>query len=123
MKITSPFSLFVSISLLLLSLFALHFPPPFLSVSSLSLSIAQVLRKSDGDKVTVVGAGVTLHEALAAHKTLQAEGINIRVVDAFCLKVSRAVCQIGFQRCKDRNSILCLRSCTCCPLRQIVNLV
>ncbi|CAI7993989.1 Transketolase [Geodia barretti] len=47
---------------------------------------SKVLRKSDGDKVTVVGAGVTLHEALAAHKTLQAEGINIRVVDAFCLK-------------------------------------
>jgi transketolase len=47
---------------------------------------SKVLRKSDSDKVTVVGAGVTLHEALTAYETLKAEGINIRVVDAFCLK-------------------------------------
>ena len=53
-----------------------------------SLFFTQVLRKSDSDKVTVVGAGVTLHEALKAYETLKAEGINIRVVDAFCLKVS-----------------------------------
>lgn len=46
----------------------------------------KVLRKSDSDKVTVVGAGVTLHEALAAYETLKAEGTNIRVVDPFCLK-------------------------------------
>ena len=36
--------------------------------------------------VTVVGAGVTLHEALTAHTQLKAEGINIRVVDPFTLK-------------------------------------
>lgn len=58
-----------------------------LVVSSIIGDVFQVLRKSDSDKVTVVGAGVTLHEALAAHQTLAAEGINIRVVDAFCLKV------------------------------------
>ena len=69
--------------------FFTHFPsllpPLFLLLPSNRL--LQVLRKSDSDKVTVVGAGVTLHEALAAHKTLEAEGIKIRVVDAFCLKV------------------------------------
>lgn len=47
---------------------------------------SKVLRKSDSDKVTVVGAGVTLHEALAAYETLKAKGTHIRVVDAFCLK-------------------------------------
>jgi transketolase len=43
-------------------------------------------RRSDHDQVTVVGAGVTLHEALAAHATLQGEGIAIRVIDAYSVK-------------------------------------
>lgn len=46
----------------------------------------KVVRKSDSDKVTVVGAGVTLHEAITACDVLKAEGINIRVVDPFTLK-------------------------------------
>lgn len=41
---------------------------------------------SDNDKVTVVGAGVTLHEAVKACETLKAEGIGIRVIDPFTLK-------------------------------------
>lgn len=45
-----------------------------------------MVRQSDNDKVTVVGAGVTLHEALTAYETLKAERINIRVVDPFTLK-------------------------------------
>ena len=45
---------------------------------------AKVLRT--GDKVTVVGAGVTLFEALKAADTLKAEGINITVVDAYSIK-------------------------------------
>ena len=36
--------------------------------------------------MTVVGAGVTLHEAIKACETLKAEGINIRVIDPFTLK-------------------------------------
>lgn len=40
----------------------------------------------DGDKVTIVGAGVTLHEAVQAHETLKAEGIEIKVIDPFTLK-------------------------------------
>lgn len=34
----------------------------------------QVVRQSDSDHVTVIGAGVTLHEALAAADTLASEG-------------------------------------------------
>lgn len=34
----------------------------------------QVVRQSDNDHVTVIGAGVTLHEALAAAETLASEG-------------------------------------------------
>jgi len=41
---------------------------------------------SDSDKVTVVGAGITLHEAMKAAATLKAEGINIRVIDLYSVK-------------------------------------
>ncbi|HEX7569288.1 MAG TPA: transketolase [Verrucomicrobiae bacterium] len=45
---------------------------------------AKVLRT--GDKVTVVAAGVTLHEALKAADALKAEGIAITVIDAYSVK-------------------------------------
>ncbi len=44
------------------------------------------MKQSDSDKVTVVGAGVTLEEAVKAYEELKKEGINIRVVDPFTLK-------------------------------------
>ena len=45
---------------------------------------AKVVRT--GDKVTIVGAGVTLHEALKAADALKAEGINVTVIDAYSIK-------------------------------------
>ncbi len=45
-----------------------------------------VLRSSDNDCATVIGAGITLHEALAAYEELKKEGINIRVVDLYSIK-------------------------------------
>ena len=45
---------------------------------------AKVLRT--GDKVTIVGAGVTLFEALKAADTLKAEGVYVTVVDAYSIK-------------------------------------
>ena len=45
---------------------------------------AKVLRT--GDKVTIVGAGVTLFEALKAADALKAEGINVTVIDAYSIK-------------------------------------
>jgi len=47
---------------------------------------AKVLRQAAGDKVTVVGAGVTLFEALKAADALKAEGITITVIDAYSVK-------------------------------------
>jgi transketolase len=47
---------------------------------------ARVVRQSDADDVTVIGAGITLHEALAAADTLAEEGISVRVVDLYSLK-------------------------------------
>ena len=47
---------------------------------------SRVVRSSSGDQATVVAAGVTLHEALTAHAQLAAEGIAIRVIDAYSVK-------------------------------------
>ena len=46
----------------------------------------KVLRKSDEDKATVIGAGVTLHEALKSADQLKSTGIAIRVIDLYCVK-------------------------------------
>jgi transketolase len=46
----------------------------------------KVVRQSDNDLATVIGAGVTLFEALAAYEELQQEGINIRVIDLYSVK-------------------------------------
>ena len=46
----------------------------------------KVLRSSDNDEVTVLGAGITLHEALAAYEELKREGIFIRVIDLYSIK-------------------------------------
>jgi transketolase len=47
---------------------------------------AKILRQSPNDKVTVVGAGVTLFEALKAADELAKEGISITVIDAYSIK-------------------------------------
>jgi len=47
---------------------------------------SKVLRKSEKDRATVIGAGVTLHEALAAYEALKKEGIFIRVIDLYSIK-------------------------------------
>ncbi len=46
----------------------------------------KVVRKSDTDTATVIGAGVTLFEALKAHDELKAKGISIRVIDLYSVQ-------------------------------------
>ena len=45
---------------------------------------AKVVR--DGDDVTIVGAGITLHEALKAAATLADDGVSARVIDLYSVK-------------------------------------
>ncbi|QSB04663.1 transketolase [Natronoglycomyces albus] len=48
---------------------------------------SRVLRESDNDQVTLVGAGITVHEALEAARTLaDKHGINARVIDMYSVK-------------------------------------
>ena len=51
----------------------------------------KVLRESASDVATVIGAGVTVFEALKAYDALKAAGINIRVIDLYSVQpVDRA---------------------------------
>ncbi|KAF4026588.1 TKTL1 [Cervus elaphus hippelaphus] len=53
---------------------------------SFEIGQAKVIRQSVNDKITVVGAGITLHEALAAADDLSKQDISIRVIDLFTIK-------------------------------------
>ena len=47
---------------------------------------SKVLRASADDVATVVAAGITVFQALAAHDELRASGINLRVIDAYSVQ-------------------------------------
>ncbi|BFO17047.1 hypothetical protein SHKM778_34350 [Streptomyces sp. KM77-8] len=47
---------------------------------------SKVLRSSGGDRLTLVAAGVTVPEALAAAEALDGEGIAVRVIDLYSVK-------------------------------------
>ena len=47
---------------------------------------SHVVRSSANDTVTIVGAGITLFEALGAYDTLKAQGISARVIDLYSLQ-------------------------------------
>ncbi len=61
----------------------------------------KVLRQSAGDVATVIGAGITVFEALKAHEQLQAKGIAIRVVDLYSLQPIDAASLI---RCAEETN-------------------
>lgn len=47
---------------------------------------SKVLAGGEADAVTLVGAGITVHQCLAAHDILGAEGISARVIDCYSVK-------------------------------------
>jgi transketolase len=51
---------------------------------------AKVLRSDEADQVALIGAGVTLHECLAAADQLSADGISARVIDLYSVKPADA---------------------------------
>lgn len=46
----------------------------------------KVLRESHEDKLAIIGAGISLHQALKAYDMLKNEGINARIIDLYCVK-------------------------------------
>ena len=51
-----------------------------------SIGGSKVVRSSDKDEVTIVAAGITLHNALDACDQLKSQGIRARVIDAYTVK-------------------------------------
>jgi transketolase len=47
---------------------------------------SKTVRYSEDDEVTIIAAGITLHEALKAADTLTAEGTLVRVIDCYSVK-------------------------------------
>lgn len=47
---------------------------------------SKIVRDSTVDKATIVAAGITVHEALAAYEKLKGEGIMVRVIDLYSIK-------------------------------------
>ena len=47
---------------------------------------SRTVRRTDDDAVTLIGAGITLHEALKAADLLNEDGINARVIDLYSVK-------------------------------------
>jgi transketolase len=61
-------------------------PVIYASDEAFTVGGLKVVRASSRDRLVLVGAGVTLHEALAAHDELAAGGIAVRVVDLYSVK-------------------------------------
>jgi len=51
-----------------------------------SIGGCQIVRSSEQDKMCIIAAGITVHEALKAYDILLAEGINISIIDAYSIK-------------------------------------
>jgi transketolase len=47
---------------------------------------SRILRSSDEDRATIVGAGVTVFEAMSAADQLAGDGVAVRVIDAYSVK-------------------------------------
>jgi len=52
----------------------------------LQIGKAHVVKKSAKDSVLLIGAGVTLHEAMKAAETLEKSGVHARGLDPFTVK-------------------------------------
>jgi transketolase len=65
---------------------------------------SKVLRQSEKDQLTIVAAGVTLHEALKAYDELLAAGITVRVIDLYSIApIDVATLK---QAAKDTNNLI-----------------
>ncbi len=62
------------------------YPVLYDTAESFPVGGAKVLRSSNADQVTLIGAGVTLHACLAAADQLKADGISARVIDLYSVK-------------------------------------
>src|SRR5439155_425152 len=63
----------------------------------------KTLRRSERDRLAIVAAGITLHEALAAYDELAKQGTAVRVIDLFCVKPLDAAALLEAGRACDNR--------------------
>jgi transketolase len=68
-----------------------------------AIGALKTLRSSGQDRLAIVAAGITVHEALAAHAELAKDGIAIRVIDLFCVKPVDATALLEAARASDNR--------------------
>ncbi len=56
------------------------------SAETFPIGGCKVLRQSAQDSATVIGAGITVFEALKAHDQLAAKGVHVRVIDLYSVQ-------------------------------------
>jgi transketolase len=79
-------------------------PVIYANDASFRIGGSTVLRQSGNDVATVIGAGITLFEALKAHDLLAKDGIAIRVIDAYSIQpIDTATMQ---QACTDTGRLI-----------------
>jgi transketolase len=81
-----------------------NFPVIYQPNEEFAVGKAKVVLKSDSDKVLLIGAGVTLHEALKAAQELKAKHkINVRVIDPFTIKpIDKETIISNAKQCGDK---------------------
>ncbi|MFH1290503.1 MAG: transketolase [Nanoarchaeota archaeon] len=67
----------------------------------------KVLKQSKKDRVVLVGAGITVHEALEAHERLKKKRINSAVVDLYCVKPFDSKKFIDFAKKHGNRIVVC----------------
>jgi transketolase len=94
----------------LLALMAYHPGPAYMRTSrpktpviyanddTFTIGGLKVLRESAGDAATVIGAGITVFEALKAYDTLKAAGTSIRVIDLYSVQPIAAAALVAAGR-------------------------
>lgn len=80
-------------------------PVLYTNTEAFPIGGSKVVRSSPHDRLTVVAAGVTLHEALSAADAVQAAGTHIRVLDAYSVKPLDAQGIVSAAR-DTRNTLL-----------------
>jgi transketolase len=61
-------------------------PVLYESAEAFEIGGSRTVRSSDEDAVTLIGAGITLHECIAAADELEGKGIAARVIDLYSVK-------------------------------------
>lgn len=62
------------------------YPVLYEPTATFTIGGSHTLRSSNDDQVTLIGAGVTVHQCLAAAESLQRSGIAARVIDVYSIK-------------------------------------